>query len=156
MKKKLFIIGIISMMALVLVGCGNKEDEKKDVKKVYGFNEKFEYDGLEITIGDNYSFEVIQSEYSDLNGETMVKIPITVKNIKEETNSLVSSTVSSFGSKGTEVDWITGYADDDVVTAGDLRAGASYDKYIYLLYDGDGKYALEFDQDITVEFQIKK
>ena len=49
--------------------------------------------------------------------------------------------------------------DDTLSFAGDLRSGAGQTKYLHILYDGDGLYAIEFDnysEKITVEFNITK
>ena len=89
----------------------------------------------------------------------MVKIPVTIKNLKDETHSLNMFYYKTFGSKGTQLDTLGYYFDNSVDEAGDLRSGASYTKYFYLLYDGNGTYAIEFDnwaKKITVEFEIKK
>ena len=64
-----------------------------------------------------------------------------------------------YGSSGTEAKTVTVYFDDGIDEAGDLRSGASYTKNMYFLYDGDGKYAIEFDNwssKVTVEFDVKK
>ena len=64
-----------------------------------------------------------------------------------------------YNSSGTEAEDVDSYFDDAVDFAGDLRSGASYTKYLYFLYDGDGTYAIEFDnysEKITVEFDIVK
>ena len=70
---------------------------------------------------------------------------------------------SVYGANGTEVSnvstlWITD-KEDVLDYAGDLRTGASYTKYIYAIYDGDGTYAIEFNDfstKITVEVEVAK
>ena len=62
----------------------------------------------------------------------------------------------AFGANGTELGDESAYFVD---FAGELRSGASYTKYLYYLYDADGKYAIEFDDwstKVTVEFDVKK
>ena len=67
-----------------------------------------------------------------------------------------------FGSKGTELKDVATYfydADDVVDYAGDLKPGASYKVYFYILYDGDGKYSIDFDnyeEEASVEFDVTK
>ena len=64
-----------------------------------------------------------------------------------------------YGSQGTEVKSLNSYFDENIDDAGDLRSGASYTKYIYFLYDGNGKYDIEFDnwsEHKVVEFNITK
>ena len=46
---------------------------------------------------------------------------------------------------------LKGCVDDTVDYAGDLRSGASYTKYLYFLYDGNGTYAIEFNNCFTEE-----
>ena len=65
----------------------------------------------------------------------------------------------AFGSQGTQIDTFGYYFDNSIDEAGELRSNASYTKYIYLLYDGNGTYAIEFDNwkdKITVEFEVNK
>lgn len=126
-------------------------------KNTYGFNETFEFDNLEITIGSDYTTTTVSNQFSEHNGSTVVKVPITVKNLSSETHSLNMFYYSIFGSKGTELDSVSSYFDDSVDFAGELRNGASYTKYLYFLYDGNGTYAIEFDNfstKVIVEFNI--
>ena len=128
-------------------------------KSKYGLGETFKFSDLEITIGSNYSFTKVDNKYSDKNGKTVVKMPITVKNVKDENNHLNMFYYKVFGSAGTEVDTAGSYFKDPVDYAGDLRPGASCTKYLYFIYDGDGEYAIEFDnysQKLEVVFEIKK
>lgn len=135
----------------------SKVDENKS--NVYGLNGKFSFDDLEITIGNEISYDVINNRYSENNGKTVVKLPITVKNLKNETHSLNMFYYKAFGSQGTQIDTFGYYFDNSIDEAGELRSNASYTKYIYLLYDGNGTYAIEFDNwkdKITVEFEVNK
>lgn len=125
----------------------------------YSLGETFKFDELEITFGTEIGFSKVNNRYSDYNGKTVVKLPITVKNLKKETHGLNMFYYNFYGSQGTEVKDLGNYFDNDVAYAGDLRSGASYTKYVYFQYDGDGTYAIEFDnysQKIIVEFEIKK
>lgn len=128
-------------------------------EKIYGFNETFFFDDLEITIGENYTFDTVRNKFSDYNNQLVVKLPITIKNNSSDTHGLNMFYYDIYGSNGTEVENLGSYFDDDIDYAGDLRSGASYTKYIYLQYDGDGIYAIEFDNyasNVTVEFSIVK
>lgn len=126
----------------------------------YAVNKAFTFDDLEITVGDDVSFTTVTNQYSEYNGKTVVKIPITVKNLKSETHKLNMFYYSVYGANGTETKTVGAYFDDDSVDyAGDLRTGASYTKYIYAIYDADGTYAIEFDDwstKITVEVEVAK
>lgn len=136
-----------------------KENKKKD-KEEYTTDKAFEFDNLEITIGSNYEFTTIDNQFSDEYGKDVIKLPITVKNLKDETHSLNMFSYSVFGSQGTELSTsISTYFDDGVDEAGDLRPEASHSKYIYFLYDGDGTYTIEFDDwvnKIDINIEIKK
>lgn len=125
----------------------------------YKLNETFKFDDLEITFSDKYSFTKVKNEYSDHNGKTVVKIPVTVKNLKNETHSLNMFYYNVYGSKGTRVETVGSYFTEDLEFAGDLRSGASYTKYLYFIYDGDGEYVIEFDnysEKVELSMQIKK
>lgn len=133
--------------------------KKAALKTNYGFNETFIFDDLEITIGSNYTFTKVDNRYSDYHNKTVIKLPITVKNLSSETHGLNMFYYDIYGSYGTEVKKLSTYFDDTVDFAGDLRSGASYTKYLYFLYDGNGEYAIEFDnhsKKITVEFEINR
>lgn len=127
-------------------------------KKSYGFNETFEFDDLKITIGSDYSFVTVNNSYSEYNGKKVVKLPVTVENLKDETHGLNMFYYTVYGANGTEAKGLGSYFDEDIDFAGDLRSGAKYTKYMYFLYDTNGTYAIEFDnwsQKIVVEFDIK-
>ena len=131
----------------------------KTNKSKFQVGEKFEFDDLEITILGDYSFTSVDNQFSDLNGRDVIKLPIEVKNIDDEKNHLNMFYYSCFGTEGTELDGVSAYFDDTIDYAGDLQPGASYTKYIYMLYDGDGKYLIDFDNysdKKTVEVNIKK
>lgn len=135
------------------------EDDFLFEDRVYSFGDSFKFDNLEITFGDKASFSKIKNQFSEYNGQSVVKIPVTIKNLKKETHHLNMFYYTLYGSTGVESDSVGYYFDDSISDAGDLRNGASYTKYFYILYDGDGTYAIEFDnysQEITVEFEIKK
>lgn len=128
-------------------------------KSNYTLGDTFEFDGFEITLDKNYSFVTLDNEFSELNGSTVIKLGATIKNVSGETGSLNQFYMSEFGSKGTELDGVDYYFDESVDAAGDLRDGASYYKYFYILYDGNGKYGIDFDnysKKITVEFDVNR
>lgn len=137
----------------------DSNDKKYTSKNEYGFNETFEFDGLEITIGSEYEFTTVNNRYSEYNNQVTIKLPITVKNISQETTGLNMFYYDVYGSQGTEVKSLNSYFDENIDDAGDLRSGASYTKYIYFLYEGNGKYDIEFDnwsEHKVVEFNITK
>lgn len=136
------------------------EDSNTSKKDNYTLNETFKFDDLEITIEDNISYTTLSNIFSDYNGKTVVKIPVTVKNVKDEAHSLNMFYYKIYGSQGIELKSISTYfSNDSIDYAGELRPGASYTKYFYLLYDGNGTYTIELDnwsKKITVEFDVNK
>lgn len=164
------VLSIFAIVAFATLMCGCVSDEiDKELKKIddaietekdkkYSLGETFTFDDLEITLGDKITFTKVKNQFSEHNKKSVVKVPITVKNVKDETHSLNMFYYKRYGSQGVELDDVSAYFDDSVDYAGDLRTGASYTKYLYLLYDGDGTYAIEFDNwttKITVEFEVK-
>ena len=159
--KNVLIIVTLILSITILTGCGSESssDGGDSKKNSYTLGETFNFDDLEITLGKDYSFTTIDNEYSENYGADVIKLPITVKNLKEETHGLNMFYYSVFGSKGTEVDAVNTYFDDNIDEAGELRTGASYTKNMYFVYDGDGQYAIEFNDlfnKVTVEFDVTK
>lgn len=134
----------------------NKTEKKDDVstEPEIVVNKPFVFDDLEITISSDISFDKVDNRYSDHNGQDVVKVPITVKNLKNETHNLNMFYYDVYGSLGTEIETVGSYFDEDINTAGGLRNGASYTKYMYFLYDGDGDYYIEFD-DWSEKLELK-
>ena len=152
--KGIALVIAVFLSVTLITGCGVKEENK-----TVGLGETFTFDDLEITIGKDIGFDTIDNEFSEDDGKTVVKIPVTVKNLKDETHSLNMFYYKAFGATGTEVGNMSAYFDESLDYAGELRKGASYTKHMYFLYDEDGKYALEFDDwtnKVTVEFNVEK
>lgn len=186
MKRKILSFILIGIIVIGLTGCGdgnssnsgspfNKESTNnnsnsnsnsnsngnvKSKSKNPGLGDTFEFDGLEFTFDSTYSFVTLENRYSERNGATVIKLGVTVKNISEEKNKLNMFYYDLFGSKGVELDSVSAYFRDDVIDfAGDLKPGASYEAYFYILYDGDGEYSIDFDnfrEEVSVEFNISK
>lgn len=161
-KNLLFVLMFVAT-AFLLSGCteidDSTESSTENKKANLKLDEKFEFDELEIIIGSDMSFDKVNNEYSDKHGKTVIKIPVTVKNMKDETHSLNMFYYKMFGSQGTELDDASSYFDEALDTAGDLRPGASYTKYLYYVYDGDGTYVMEFDDwsnKKSLEFKVEK
>lgn len=139
----------------------NQETENKDKEKEkYALGKAFKFDDLEITIGSEFTYTIVDNKYSDHHQKEVIKIPVTVKNLSEETHGLNMFYYDFYGSKGTELDSVSAYfSEDSVDFAGDLRTDASYTKYFYVLYDGDGTYTIEFNdfsEKVSIDFEVKK
>lgn len=160
MKKAINLLVFLTLLLSVtlITGCSNSDVDSAD--KTIGLGETFVFDDLEITLENNLSFDTIKNEWSEHNGQEVVRVPVTIKNLKDETHSLNIFYYSIFGSQGTQIGSATSYFDDGIDEAGDLRSGASYTKAFYFLYDGDGTYTIEFDDvwgpKTTVQFNVAK
>lgn len=173
-KRNLFIIILAIICIVVLVfgftSIGSSEDSNKsessgkskktEKKTTFKLGEAFTFDDLTITVGKDYSFTKIDNEFADEYGKTIVKLPVSVKNEKDETNGLSMFDYKFFGPNGNELSGVGTYFEKDAVDeAGDLQSGSSYTKYFYFVFDGNGKYSIEFEGIIEkkkVEFELKK
>lgn len=113
------------------------------------FGSTFVFDDLEITIGneEDVTWDKIDNEFSDKNGADVIVLPVTVKNLKDESHSLNMFYYKIYGSAGTEADTASAYfSDSDIEYAGDMRSGASVTSAFHIVYDGDGDYYIEFSE----------
>lgn len=137
----------------------NSNNDTSNVDSGYSLDKPFTFDDLEITLGSKLTTTKLKNQFSEHDGETVISMPIKVKNLDDESKSLNMFYLKIYGSKGTQLDSVSSYFSDEgnVEWAGELRSGASYDKYLHFLYDGDGTYAIEFDdwaEKITIEFDV--
>ena len=123
-----------------------------------GLGETFSYDGLSLTLLPSYSFTVLQNEFSADNGKTILVLPITVKNDSSESTNLNMYAYEVYGPAGTQLSSESAYFQEESVDfAGKLQPGASYTKNIYVPFEGNGTYKIEFgllNTDVTAEFEI--
>ena len=124
-------------------------EEEGSPEGVYGLGDTFEFGGssglVELTFGTDITFTTIENQFSDLNGEYVIVLPVTMTNIDDETGSLNMFDISLFGSNGVSLDSVDLYfMDDNILWGSDLRSGATLDSYLHILYDGDGEYVIEF------------
>lgn len=116
------------------------------------------YDDLAIEFGSDLQTTTLQNQFSDKNGETVLFVPLKITNNGSEPKSLNMYAVKAFGSKGTELDTVFTYFEDDARMAGDMRPGASQEANLYFLYDGDGTYYLDFGfykTEVEVEIPVQ-
>jgi hypothetical protein len=114
----------------------------------------FNFDDLEITIGESLNWVKLTNSYSEYNNADVIEIPIKVKNLKDETHGLSFVYCSFYGSKGTKLEDVGAYFDNDAFKANKMRTGATREAHMHILYDGDGDYFLEID-NISDKFEIK-
>ena len=103
-----------------------------------------EFKGLSIAFGDSYGTTTLDNQFSDHAGATIIAMPVTITNNKSDTQGLNMFAVKTFGPKGTELDSVFTYFQDDVRMMGEMRSGASQSGNLYFLYDGNGDYYLDF------------
>lgn len=136
----------------------NSTPEGKEIEELT-YGSTFQFDDMEITIGKDIEWSVVENEFSDKNGSEVIRIPANLKNISDETKSLNMFYIRLFGSKGTQLDTVSAYFDSDIVDEPDMRSGAEVDGFFHLLYDGDGDYYIEFDnfsEKLEVKLPISK
>lgn len=136
-----------------------EEDTSTDTA-IKSLGDTFTFDGFEITLSEEVTYTTVPNQFSEHYGKDVIRVAATVKNNNDETDSLSSFDYKFFGTQGAELGSLTYYFDDSVGQAGELRAGGSYEAAFYLLYDGNGTYAIEFDdwfdEKVSVEFEISR
>jgi hypothetical protein len=155
--KKLWAISACILLSLFVTACnGNKEEEV-----VAGFGDTIEFDQLEITFGREIEWDVIDNQFSELDGKDVFRIPVTVKNVSDQTHGLDFIYYKKFGPNGNELSTsASAYFEDAIDYAGNSLSGAQIDgSFMIFLYEGDGLYTVEFDkgeEKIIAEFNITK
>lgn len=130
----------------------------------YSFGDSFDFDSssakVNISIGNNYSFDVIDNHYSEYYKKTVIKIPATIKNIDTKTDILNMYNVQMYNINGNRSPReIYNYFDDGEILYTQMRPGAKVSGYFYILYEGDGTYYIEFssgNDNIEVELAITR
>lgn len=138
---------------------GKSNNGSTTTKKTYDAGQRFRFNDLEVTVGTKYKFDTVKNEYSTYNGKTAIGIPVTVKNLKKEDQNLSVYFCTVNGPKGTMSTSVDMFFEDNFAYADKLKTGDYTTKYLYVLYEGDGKYTIEFNnysEDITVELDVKK
>lgn len=136
-----------------------EEDDDTSSSDTYGLGDTFTFDDIEYTLGTTISYGVVENMFSDVNGRDAIKIPVTVKNVGNESKSVSTLWMKLYGPSGNELANVEYYFDDSIAYAGSLLPGATKDTYIYLLYESDGTYTMEFDDwtdKLTVKFDVTK
>jgi len=115
------------------------------------------FDGLEIVFSNAIEWTVLDNQFSDHDGADVIRIPVTITNISDETHGLNMFFYSMFGTAGTQLDDVSAFfMEDDAAWSGDMRSGATLNAYMHFLYDGDGDYFVEFSEVFgpTVEVRL--
>lgn len=115
----------------------------------------FEFDGLKITFGSEVGWEKITSEFSSDYGKDVICVPITIENISEKAHGLNIFYYTCYSPSGIELDDLSMEFKNDLFWLGDLRSGAIADTKIYMLYEGDGDYYMEFSKGFGETIEVK-
>lgn len=154
MKK--FRILLLFLSIFLLIGCDEVTEEIEEVfdntyedtlndTGDYELGESFKFMDFEISIGEVDSFIKIDNDLSSDNGKTVAKVPIKVKNTGTDKDHLSMFYYKLYGPSGSEISSKGQYFNDSVDYADDLNPGASYTKYLYIPFTGNGGYVLEFN-----------
>ena len=163
--KKLIVFALSFVLALSLTACGGSDNSTKsdsgtntpsasvDTDKTFG--DVIEFDDLEIIFINDITWSTVNNQFSEHNGEDVALVPLTIKNVKDETHGLNMFYYTQYGSKGTKLDGIGSYFDGEVEFAGDMRSGATQETFMAFLYDGDGDYFVEFSELFGAKTEVK-
>ena len=162
MKKLFVLVAIILCGAFLLTACGD-DGIGGLIGGIGGgsgevtLGQTFEVEGLEITLSRNIGFAQFRSSYSDLDGAYVFYIPATVKNIGNTSHGLNQWAVNVFSPEGVsltntvsayDIEWA--FEEESIFSIGNVQPGVTKEGNIYVLYDEDGEYIIEFS-DFTGE-----
>jgi len=145
---------LIVFLGLLLVGCGEANVEKEEeqianpvneVKADYNLGETFRFMSFDVTVNNYESIETIDKSMSSDNGKKVIKVPVEVKNTGDSNDHLSMFYYKLYDASNKEVNSKGSYYDDSLDYAKDLKPGEKYTKYLYIPYDGPGKYVIEFN-----------
>ncbi len=123
-------------------------DSKKDDNKEFSAGEKFMYGNFEIVVGKDYTFDTVNNEFSNDNGKTVIKVPITVKNTGTMENCFAAFDYTLFDPNGEKISDLGLNFKDSVVRAGSeescLTQNKSFSTNIYVEYTENGSYKIKF------------
>ena len=135
------------------------DNDSKEESTTVNAGEVFEFSNMQITIGTDYTFTTLNSSDSTKNGMTLVKLPITVKNLSNDENHLNMFYSNIYDPSDKKLTKQSTYFDDTIDYADDLKSGESYTKYYYFEYTTDGTYKVKFNNytsKIDVNVEVKK
>ena len=142
-----------------------KKEESMPETNNYTFGSSFIYDSysakMKVSMGNNYSFDTIKNQFSDKNGDVVIRIPVTVENIGDKTGYLFSGHIKAYNSMGNSTSLsIYSYFDDGRNIYENMRPGAKATGAIYILYSGDGDYYLDIEyvgsDSVELKLPIRK
>jgi len=174
--KKTLVLTFALILVLLLVACGGATptptsesttetttetasdptpEPTPEPSKEKTFGDLIEFDDLEIVFGNDIVWTEVSNQFSDKDGMEVFLVPMTVKNIKDETHGLNMFYYSQYGTNGTNLDSVGTFFDNEISLAGNLRPGATQEVYMAFLYDGDGDYYVEFSTMFGDTIEVK-
>lgn len=102
------------------------------------FGDTFVFDNFEITFTEDIQFATAS------DGREAFSVPITLKNIGTESSALLSFKYKIFNPSGTKATNMESWFEDSIFVAGQIRPDATLETLLYILYEGDGTYVIEF------------
>ena len=163
--KKLLSVLMATLLLIMLCSCTTNTNEKAEstntesdqtkADEVLTFGVPFAFDDLEIVLSDDIQWEKIDNQFSENNGADVIKIPVTIKNNKDETHGLNMFYYTFYGPDGNKLDSVATYFNDDHFSAGNMRSGATQNTYFHILYKGDGDYYVEFAAFFGKAIEVK-
>lgn len=167
--KRLISVLLIMLLAMGMVACGGSSDSSSEGESAepaaeekensYGPGDSFDFEGFEVTISDVDGWDKVKNEFAEENGKEVFRVKMTEVNNSDETGSVNMFSYKAFSPSGTELNDVNAYFDDSSMSAGEVRSGGTIEAYVYMLYEGDGDYVLEFDdwsKTIEVIIPVKK
>lgn len=122
-----------------------------DLPDIIPVNTKFEFDGFQITIKDNYSMTKVDNMFSEYDQKKVVKVPIKIKNLKDERDSLNMFFYEVYGPKeDTKLNTVSAYFMEDkkeLDFGSKILPGKTVTRNAYFLYEGKGDYVFYFNNN---------
>jgi len=131
------------------------------VEGSFTLGDTFQFDGssghIELSLGTDVFWGLVDNSRSDNYGETVFAIPVTIRNMSTQTGGLNQFDFSFFCPDGLRLDSVGSFFDHDIAREGNIRSGASQTGLFYFLYVGDGEYVIEFGfgDSLEVIFEIE-
>ena len=120
------------------------------------------FDGFEMTLGNNYQIVTDDRNSSSYYGQSVIKLPVTIKNVSASSDHLNMFYYDYIAPDGSTIDSLRNDfgSSVDAIDYVHVDSGSSKTQYLYILYKGKGKYKIEFSksypkEEKTIEFTIK-
>ena len=174
--KKILLAVLILSVGLLFAACDQEEVDKSDLSDVLSaetleeekemqtepltLGDTFLFDGLEITIGAVLGWTIVDNQFSDLDGSDAFYLLITLTNLTASPRGLDRFYFSVFGAEGMRLEDVSPFFERDFAWADDILPDESLSSFLYVLYDSDGGYLIEFSDwmhdSISVIFEVRK